>query len=145
MWWVEEECIFIAVIVSFGGIWDRLEPAGNDAAFKWFGFEWQMLHKINYPQEDENTFHLPFQSTFGLFFPFIYPLVCWETCLFTKANVPNWAAEILPAQENKFLQVIFTRLVWDVFFSSRRFPATRTRRLFAWLAEFARINQICAL
>lgn len=81
------ECIFIALIVSFVRIRDptvRLKLAGNDAAFKWFGFEWQMLYKTNYPQEDEKTFHLPFQSTFGLFFTFIYPLVCWETCLLRK-------------------------------------------------------------
>lgn len=66
---MKEECIFIALIVSFVRIWNptvRLKPAGNDAAFKRFGFEWQMLYKTNYPQEDENTFHLLFQSMFGL-------------------------------------------------------------------------------
>lgn len=68
---MKEECIFIAFIVSFVRRLDPavgLERAGNDAAFQGFGFEWQMLYKTNYPQEEENTLHLPFRNMSGLFF-----------------------------------------------------------------------------
>lgn len=78
---MKEECIFIVFTVSFVSRLDPavgLERAGNHAAFQ--GFGWQMLYKTNYPQEDENTLHLPFPSTSGLFFTlFIFEKhVYWE-------------------------------------------------------------------
>lgn len=81
-----------------------LERAGNDAAFQRFGFEWQMLYKTNYPQEDENTLHLPFRSMSGLFFT----LFIFEKHVYWERRYPEQSNRVAP-QEKEFPQVIFLR------------------------------------
>lgn len=64
-----------------------------------------MLYKTNYPQEDENTSHLPFRSMSGLFFT----LFIFEKHVYWERRHPEQSSRVAP-QENKFPQVIFLHL-----------------------------------